>query len=48
MSSTAKNFFNNTAPNNFYNKPIVPVIPVQQPQIRYLLVQHPQFDILVK
>lgn len=56
MSSTGKGFFTATTPNGFYpnnNKPLLPVVtvpqmPMPQPQIRYLLVQHPQFDTLVK
>jgi hypothetical protein len=59
MSSTGKGFFTNTlntnnqtlnthSQGNFYTKPLLPVTTVPQPQIRYLLVQHPQFDTLVK
>lgn len=48
MSSTGKSFFNTQSQNGFYQKPILPVATVPQPQIRYLLIQHPQFDTLVK
>ena len=56
ISSTAKGFFTASTPNGFYqNKQSLPVVTVSQPQmtvsqpqIRYLLVQHPQFDTLVK
>jgi hypothetical protein len=48
MSSTGKNFYNSAGQNGFYQKPILPITTVPQPQIRYLLIQHPQFDALVK
>ncbi len=52
MSSTAKGFFTATSPNTanafYHSKPLLPVVTAPQPQIRYLLVQHPQFDTLVK
>ena len=57
MSATGKTFFScsagqngfgNNNTTNMINKPLLPVTTVHQPQIRYLLVQHPQFDTLVK
>ena len=52
MSTTAKGFFTAISPNTantfYHNKPLLPIVTVPQPQIRYLLVQHPQFDTLVK
>ena len=48
MPSTGKGFLTASSPNVFYNKPLLPVTTVPQPQIRYLLVQHPQFGTLVK
>jgi hypothetical protein len=47
MSATGKAFYNSAGQNGFGNtnilKSILPVT-VNQPQIRYVLIQHPQFD----
>lgn len=49
LSLTGKNFYQ-TAPQNSFpvNKPTLIVKPIPQPQVRYIIVQHPQFDTLMK
>jgi hypothetical protein len=52
LSLTGKAFYQPNGQNSFpVNKPSLPSViinPVPQPQIRYIMVQHPQFDTLVK
>ena len=49
LSVTGKTFYQPNPQNSIpLNKPSFIINPNPQPQIRYIMVQHPQFDILVK
>lgn len=49
LSLTGKNFYQTSPQNSFpVNKPTLIVKTLPQPQVRYIMVQHPQFDNLMK